>query len=179
MSKHQANIDELNHCYDLDIKLARAALTAEFKDPMYRQSARHDLVVALARKRKAIIADPRITANIKADIVYDIDAEINMVRDVQRINLEQPTKLDAEPVGYKRPPKHSQFQKGHPGGPGRPKGTFSLKALVLKELNKNGGRKARAISKGIVNRALRGDLQAANTLFRLFKNAPWLHTKND
>lgn len=34
-------------------------------------------------------------------------------------------------VGYKKPPKHSQFQKGHSGnGAGRPKGALGVSTLV-------------------------------------------------
>jgi Family of unknown function (DUF5681) len=170
MSKDQANIDEAKHFHDLDIKMARAALTAEFKDPMFRQSARHDLVVALARKRKAIIEDPRLRANAKAELVYDIDAEIKMVQDFQRIALEQPTRLDDEPVGYKRPPKHSQFQPGHPGGPGRPKGSLNLRTLVQQRLSKNNGRIAKSIANRLVTRALRGDLKAMLAIIRMTRH---------
>jgi hypothetical protein len=38
-------------------------------------------------------------------------------------------------VGRGRPPKHSQFRKGGPGGPGRGKATKNRKTLFEEELN--------------------------------------------
>lgn len=38
------------------------------------------------------------------------------------------------PIGYGRPPKHSQFKPNNPGGPGRPKGSRSQNSILRKEL---------------------------------------------
>ena len=75
-------------------------------------------------------------------------------------------------VGYKNPPRHSQFKKGQSGNPkGRPKGATNfatdfdreLKALVA--VMENGKRtrisKRRAIVKQTVNKAAGGDPKAA------------------
>jgi len=71
-------------------------------------------------------------------------------------------------VGYKRPPKSGQFQKGHSGNPnGRPKGAKNFVATLTKELNQkitiNENGKKRQVSrmeamvKRMVAEALQGD----------------------
>jgi Family of unknown function (DUF5681) len=79
--------------------------------------------------------------------------------------------LTASPVGYGRPPRHSQFAKGKSGNPkGRPKGSKNF-GLVLEEeldtkisINENGKRKSitkrEAVAKPIVNKAASGDTKA-------------------
>ncbi len=80
-----------------------------------------------------------------------------------------------EEVGYGRPPKHTQFQKGVSGNPrGRPKGALSLSAIVkrtLKEkvvINENGVRKTvtklEAAVKQVANKSASGDLLAMRQL---------------
>lgn len=74
-------------------------------------------------------------------------------------------------VGYRRPPKATQFKKGESGNPkGRPKGSRSLEKVVVDELkvkitvNENGRskkvKKAEAIAKQMVNKAMTGDPKA-------------------
>lgn len=74
-------------------------------------------------------------------------------------------------VGYRRPPKATQFKKGESGNPkGRPKGARGLEKVVLDELktkitvNENGRskklKKVEAIAKQMVNKALTGDHKA-------------------
>lgn len=81
-------------------------------------------------------------------------------------------------VGYKRPPKHSQFRPGQSGNPsGRPKRKPSLTDDLAAELAEmisivDGGRqlqvsKQRAIVKALVNAAMTGDLRAAAAVINL------------
>jgi replication-associated recombination protein RarA len=81
-------------------------------------------------------------------------------------------------VGYRRPPKHSQFKPGRSGNPrGRPKGAKNLSTELLEELHervkvKEGGRektisKQRAMLKSLMAKAVKGDTRAANTLLNM------------
>lgn len=83
-------------------------------------------------------------------------------------------------VGYRRPPKDSQFQKGKSGNPkGRPKGSKNFLTLLSKELdqkvtvNENGRKKTitrqHAIVKRLVAGALSGDPKATLTLLDVLK----------
>ena len=76
-----------------------------------------------------------------------------------------------DPVGYRRPPKHSQFAKGRSGNPnGRPKGVRNFATVIEAELNtkipitENGKRKSiskrEAVAKQLVNKAASGDTKA-------------------
>lgn len=81
-------------------------------------------------------------------------------------------------VGFRKPPKHTQFQPGLSGNPkGRPKGTKNLKTDIKEELAeliliKEGGRpfkvsKQRAMLKSLAAKAIKGDVRAANALFNM------------
>lgn len=81
-------------------------------------------------------------------------------------------------VGYKRPPRHTQFKPGQSGNPkGRPKGTRNLDTDLEEELSEKiivneGGRrleisKQRSILKSLVAKALKGDTRAASILVNL------------
>lgn len=65
---------------------------------------------------------------------------------------------DDEPVGYKRPPKRTQFRPGNPGGPGRPKGQTNLAAVFRKMFKarvpvvENGKRVTKSMSDAIAKR---------------------------
>ena len=81
-------------------------------------------------------------------------------------------------VGYKKPPKHTQFQPGQSGNPnGRPKGTKNLRTDLEEELQTEititeGGQpltisKQRALVMSLLAKAIKGDVRSANTLIKL------------
>jgi len=81
------------------------------------------------------------------------------------------SEASAGPIGYGRPPKHSQFAKGKSGNPnGRPKGSKNFGLVIEAELNakipinENGRRrsisKREAVAKQLVNKAASGDPKA-------------------
>ena len=74
-------------------------------------------------------------------------------------------------IGYKRPPKATQFKPGQSGNrKGRPKGSLNFSTVIEKELNscvsvtENGRRKQvtkrEIIGKQMINKAAAGDLKA-------------------
>jgi hypothetical protein len=81
-------------------------------------------------------------------------------------------------VGYKKPPKHTQFKPGQSGHPkGRTKGAKNLKTELMEELHemipiKEDGKakkvsKQRAMLKALTAKALHGDTRAANTILNM------------
>ena len=81
-------------------------------------------------------------------------------------------------VGYKKPPKHSQFRKGQSGNPrGRPLGSKDVATLIDEALDEkvtvteNGQRrrirKSKAIATQLVNRAVQGDPRVSQLVLRL------------
>jgi hypothetical protein len=87
---------------------------------------------------------------------------------------KQTNKPDYE-IGFKRPPKSTQFKAGKSGNPnGRPKGSLNFATEIDRELNtvvpiNENGRKSRVkkkriIAKQIVNKAAAGDLKASSIL---------------
>lgn len=83
-------------------------------------------------------------------------------------------------VGYKKPPKASQFKPGQSGNPkGRPKGTRNLATDLQEELSakivvREGNKQQRmskqqALVKTLFNNALKGDIRAINTFLRLIE----------
>ncbi|MCG8509588.1 MAG: DUF5681 domain-containing protein [Rhodospirillales bacterium] len=91
-------------------------------------------------------------------------------------------------IGYKKPPKHTQFKPGQSGNSrGRPKGAKDLKTELMEELSekisiKESGQpkkvsKQRAVFKTITARAVQGDTRAANILVNLMFRL--LHDETD
>ena len=85
---------------------------------------------------------------------------------------------DDNKVGYKNPPKHTQFKKGQSGNPnGRPKGTKNFKTDLKEELNEQvkiteGGREAlfskqRVMVKRAIQKSINGDMRAFEILIKL------------
>lgn len=81
------------------------------------------------------------------------------------------------PVGYKKPPRHTQFKKGQSGNPkGRPKGTPNFRTALDREIREQvtvneGGRRSQiskleAIVKQFVNKPMAGDVRALELLLR-------------
>lgn len=81
-------------------------------------------------------------------------------------------------IGYKKPPKHTQFQKGQSGNPkGRPKGVKNIATDIKEELEEfvtitEGGQsfqvtKQRALIKSLLVKATQGNVSAAQTLLTL------------
>ncbi len=82
-------------------------------------------------------------------------------------------------VGYGRPPKRTQVQKGQSGNPsGRPKGAKNLKTELEEELQepivvregdtRKTVSKQRAMIKGLMAKAMQGDARAAALLTNMF-----------
>jgi len=80
-------------------------------------------------------------------------------------------KTGGHPIGYRNPPKHSQFRKGQSGNPrGRPKGARNFATVLEHALmdkviaNENGQRKAisklEALVMQMINKAISGDARA-------------------
>jgi hypothetical protein len=83
-------------------------------------------------------------------------------------------------VGYGKPPKSGQFQKGLSGNPkGRPSGTKNIATDLQEELSskipvREGNKetfisKQRALIKALSTKALKGDIRAINTLIRMIE----------
>ena len=93
-------------------------------------------------------------------------------------------------VGYKRPPKHSQFQPGRSGNPsGRPKKARTIRSDLEEELSaltivKEGAiavevSKQRAIVKALVNAAIEGNQRAVAVLLNLCAKIPDAYADED
>jgi Family of unknown function (DUF5681) len=81
-------------------------------------------------------------------------------------------------IGYKRPPQHTQFQKGSSGNPrGRPRGTRNLATDLAEELAERipiregeirlRVSKQRALLKALIAKALKGDTRASGLVLRM------------
>lgn len=99
---------------------------------------------------------------------------------VKDVSEEPDSNAVSYPVGYKRPPVHSRFQKGRSGNPkGRPKGAKSLGTIVREQMGArirvqtaNGTRKMARIEALFMKRsdqAGKGDARAMDACFRLYE----------
>nr|WP_281721808.1 DUF5681 domain-containing protein [Nitrosomonas nitrosa] len=88
----------------------------------------------------------------------------------------------ANKIGYRKPPAHSRFKKGQSGNPsGRRKGSRNLATVLERELAQRvtiveGGRKMRltkqeVVVKSAINKAMKGDGRAFNTIMTLIARA--------
>ena len=85
---------------------------------------------------------------------------------------------ESDEVGYKRPPRNSQFKHGQSGNPkGRPKGAKNISTDLTEELSeripiREGERmlrvsKQRALLKAMLAKAMKGDTRAAGVVLQL------------
>ena len=97
-------------------------------------------------------------------------------------NGNEVPKNDGDDVGYKKPPKSGQFQKGTSGNPkGRPKGSKNLASIVLEESRKpvqvsgpGGTRKVTKIEATVTqlgNKSAQGEIRAANVFIPMVERA--------
>lgn len=86
-------------------------------------------------------------------------------------------------VGYRKPPKATQFKGGQSGNPkGRPRKPRDITALINQELDatiqitENGVRKTLPVRqvfvKGLINKALKGDYRASLLVLKHFEGTP-------
>jgi hypothetical protein len=90
--------------------------------------------------------------------------------------------LGSNEVGYGKPPKNTQFQKGISGNPtGRPKKAPDFHSILIREskssmtINENGQRrrtsKHEVVIKQLIKLAMTGNIAAARTYFGLYIQA--------
>jgi hypothetical protein len=89
-----------------------------------------------------------------------------------------------EDVGYKRPPRHSQFRPGTSGNPGgRPKRRPSFREILLDELaspaRTDGITKLHAVARSIVEAAIDGNGRAQTLLVGLLARFDDTDDKSD
>ena len=83
-------------------------------------------------------------------------------------------------VGYRRPPRHTRFEKGRSGNPrGRPKGGKNVASVLLDSVHeavtvREGGRrknitKLEAMAKQLANKAASGDARASQLLVQMLQ----------
>ncbi|MEX2243354.1 MAG: DUF5681 domain-containing protein [Fimbriimonadaceae bacterium] len=69
-------------------------------------------------------------------------------------------------VGYGKPPVEHRFQKGNPGGPGRPK-IPPLERVLKAQLKADNERALKRLVRQLLKNALKGDQRALNAIIRI------------
>jgi hypothetical protein len=93
---------------------------------------------------------------------------------------DKPTDTGTYEVGYRKPPKSGQFQKGQSGNPrGRPKGARGVKTVLdealRKEITKSEGGQTSRVTKrealilSLITKALKGDIRAVGQVLKLIE----------
>lgn len=164
MKSFYNDAEAIRQYHNDDEKMARRVLAAATSSD-HRAAARNALIHALARKRERDRKDPFLSPKIKELAVQEYDREITELQRAQSDLGDMVTPVNTG-VGYKNPPKHSQFKKGNPGGPGRPKGP-TLSSILKGKLSKRDGRRLKAIAERMVQDAVKGDLKAIALIARL------------
>ena len=89
---------------------------------------------------------------------------------------------DLNDVGYKKPPKHSQFRKGRSGNPGgRPKAAIGISIKEILDGDQR-GKNGEVISRreayviALVNEALRGNQKAFSKFMKLMHSSGLMRT---
>jgi len=99
---------------------------------------------------------------------------------VSRETAAAPPASAAYDIGYKKPPKHTQFKKGQSGNPkGRAKGTTNIWTILQEEAQivvpfSENGRPSKASKtelaiRSAMNKAVKGDLRALQIILKLFE----------
>lgn len=124
-----------------------------------------------------------------SDEEYDVVASAQSYAEL----LEHPERIGEllkkkHEVGYRRPPKGSQFKPGHSGNPkGRPKGSknlrISLERIFTKTVSVRKGDRVHKVSSleavimTNINKALKGDQRAIEAVYKLAKELQLLLDK--
>ena len=79
--------------------------------------------------------------------------QVEPVCPITDLMQEEKNGLKMDPQVQSQKPKDTRFQPGHPGGPGRPKGSVGIKRLIREALWKDGGQTVDKIVESVMIRA--------------------------
>ena len=144
----------------------------------------------LKAKEDAAVIGSSLNDNTPAGIRHRSRPALKLVEDrSEKVELQpepDPSSVEPYAVGYKHPPKHTQFQKGRSGNPkGRPKGAKSTQTIATELLNKvmevriNGVTKKQStreiLLQQLLKKALSGDHKASVLFLSLAKEPEESH----